>query len=162
MVLYIPYYCLALSAKMSGTMVQNPLYEAADDHYDHLPDCNGHPLPSLTNHHPPIAITPSSNPSQVDITPQLPPPRKEPGSNGATLGVGNHSHQCLSNVNLPESLLALVSVTVWCVCIFGRGLLHDHESRLASQPTCLASQPTHKMAREYSRPMETSVLIVKA
>ena len=89
-------------------MIQNPLYEAGDDHYEHLPDCNSHPPPSLSNHHPTISITPSSNPSQVDSTPQLPPPRKEneAGSHGeipATVNVGNKSHHYLGNVNLPES-----------------------------------------------------------
>ena len=107
-IVYSHIKCLALSATKSGVMVQNPLYEAADDHYEHLPDCNGHPPPFLSNHPPTISITPSSNPSQVEITPQLPPPRKEneAGCNGessATDNIGNKSHHYLGNVNLPES-----------------------------------------------------------
>ena len=88
-------------------MVQNPLYEAADDHYEHLPDCNGHSPPSLSNHHTNTTIIPSSNPGieHSDITPKLPPPRKEneAGPMGAMVGDMNKPQQCLGSVNLPES-----------------------------------------------------------
>ena len=94
---------------MQGPMVQNPLYESTEDHYEHLPDCsNGRPPPSLTI----LPATPTSldNPGQpnADITPQLPPPRKNSeagplGEKPSLLGNTERSPKQQSNKHIPDS-----------------------------------------------------------
>ena len=89
-------------------MVLNPLYEAAEDHYEHLPDCNGLPPPSLAI----LPATPTfpSDPGQfyTDITPQLPPPRRDinpgyPGEKAVTVDVTEKSPKRPGSMHIPES-----------------------------------------------------------
>ena len=106
---------IALAAKKTHAMVPNPLYEAADDHYEHLPDCKNHTpsshSPRSLDPHPPtlLPIHPntSSSAGQLynDVTPQLPPPRKDSsGDKPATLSTLEKSPQHpTTGVQLPES-----------------------------------------------------------
>lgn len=62
----------------ANAMVPNPIYDGNDGHYEQLPDCRGHPPPSLPL---PSAPPPSQSYPIHQLTPTpLPPPRNENGA----------------------------------------------------------------------------------
>ena len=65
-----------MSQKTIHQMVVNPLYEAADDHYEHLPDFQAPPSLSVQAATPTSLSSPGES-KHTDVTPILPPPRKD-------------------------------------------------------------------------------------